>query len=680
MTANLFTYWHGFQTDMNNFPGALTLLTLQLRSVGMIGILAIAVVGFLSPKVNGQQADSLSPEMWGIKNLTEYLNLRSEDITYRSDYTEPDSFRLKIVADLMKNPIGMEEYAGRLRKSYVRRQPEVLAASLFGELRSEYQIRRSSPYQASADELQKKYDLFYSHLRINEILTRAAAYINVIIPRSTDKAMAFLTPKQQRFLRNEFKEFLEVDSLEETRTVEELDSSERRQEQLSDSFVTFGYKFDKDPIMAASVDCLRELMPEIQHIRRYLDSTGGNADKLLGTAAYVPPNVSMESYLGRQKGWKVGGTGNDTYTGDYSFILDLGGDDTYDLTYDPAHPHPVIIIDLSGDDHYTGQTDFTLGSGCFSGGMLLDFGGNDRYDAKSFGLGSAYFGFGLLYDAGGDDRYNGDTHVEGAGTFGMGLLIDESGRDIYHAAVYSQGFGFIQGLGAIYEADGSDVYYAGGKYKDILRYEDHYLSLSQGFGYGLRPWCSGGIGTIIDLKGFDTYYTDIFGQGTSYWWSLGILYDSSGSDNYQSYQYAQGTATHMSLGYLEDDYGNDVYFGKGLMQGVGHDYSCGWILDKHGNDTYTAYDLSQGAGSANGAGIQIDCEGDDRYLIKNPKNTQGFGDTRRDFGSIGLFIDLNGDDQYNGNGRNNGYWRTDSRWGGGMDIQRIAKDTTKGSK
>ncbi|MFZ1683359.1 MAG: hypothetical protein WAU88_04420, partial [Candidatus Zixiibacteriota bacterium] len=323
---------------MNNFPGALTYLRPQLRPVGMISILLIAVVGFLAPKVNGQQADSLSPEMWGIKNLTEYLNLRSEDITYRSDYTEPDSFRLKIVADLMKNPIGMEDYAARLRKAYVKRQPEVLAASLFGELKGEYQIRRSLPYQPTADELQKKYTLFYSHLRINEVLTRADAYVNVIIPRSTDKAMAFLTAKQQRFLRNEFKEFLEVDSLEETRTVEQLDSSERRQEQLSDSFVTFGYKFDKDPIMAASIDCLRELMPEIQHIRRYLDSTGGNADKLMGTPAYVPPNVSMESYLGRQKGWKIGGTGNDTYSGDYSFILDLGGDDTYDLSYDPAHP------------------------------------------------------------------------------------------------------------------------------------------------------------------------------------------------------------------------------------------------------------------------------------------------------------------------------------------------------
>ena len=268
--------------------------------------------------------------------------------------------------------------------------------------------------------------------------------------------------------------------------------------------------------------------------------------------------------------------------------------------------------------------------------------------------------------------------MQGAATFGIGLLIDEGGRDIYNGAVYCQGFGFVQGAGMIYDTDGSDSYYAGGKYKDILRYEDHYLSLSQGFGYGLRPYMSGGIGAIVDIAGNDSYYSDIFGQASSYWWSLGVIYDSAGNDNYQSFQYAQGAATHMTVGILIDDFGHDVYFGKGLMQGCGHDYSCGMILDRHGNDTYTCYDLSQGAGSANGAGVLIDNEGDDRYFTKKSTNTQGYGNPRRDFGSIGFFIDLGGTDQYDGNGRDNSYWKTDSKWGGGMDIELNPPDTTGG--
>jgi hypothetical protein len=127
---------------------------------------------------------------------------------------------------------------------------------------------------------------------------------------------------------------------------------------------------------------------------------------------------------------------------------------------------------------------------------------------------------------------------------------------------------------------------------------------------------------------------------------------------------------------LVDDAGSDVYFGKGVMQGCGHDYACGVLLDRRGHDVYTGFDKVQAAGSANGIGVLLDIEGDDRYFAKDPKMSQGFGDPRRDFGSIGLFIDLGGKDQYLGNGRDNYYWRTDSKWGGGMDIE-FEADTTR---
>ena len=635
----------------------------------------------LATAARSQDSAIVSPEQFGLNNLTEYLNLKPSDISFRSDYTEPDSFRLKVVADLMREPLKMIDYTSGLRQAHVKKQPEVLAGMLFKDLAGEYQKYRGRPYQASAMELEKKYDLYYTNLYANRILSKAAVYLNVIFPKSTQMLLGNLTPAQRAFLRKQFKELVTMDEKQEFMTVDQLDSLDKIQEKYTDTLAMFGLKIDKDPIIAAGIDCLRELMLEINAIRMYLDSSKENAAHFMTHAAYLPSNVKTDNYLGKQPGWAIGGPGDDTYKGDYYFILDIGGNDTYELTYNPANPHGCIIIDLGGDDHYVAKSDFTIGSGCFSNGFVLDFGGgNDRYDAKSFGLGSGYFGLGLLYDDGGDDRYDGDTHVEGAASFGLGILIDETGRDIYNAAVYAQGFGFVQGIGMLYDMEGSDSYYAGGKYKDVLRYEDHFLSMSQGFGLGMRPTISGGIGALIDLKGFDTYYADIFAQGTSYWWSLGVLYDSSGNDSYQAYQYAQGCATHMSLGCLIDDWGNDVYFGKGLMQGVGHDYSCGLILDRHGNDTYTAYDLSQGAGSANGAGVLMDCQGDDRYFVKNPKNTQGFGDPRRDYGSIGLFIDLGGSDQYWGNGKDNSYWRTNSRWGGGMDIELKPKDSTQATR
>jgi len=629
-------------------------------------------VGSLSAENDPGQA----PEQFGLDHLTEYLGLTPADISYRSDYTEPDSLRLKVVADLMDHPLGMIDYAAAVKDAYVKGQPEILASIIFADLKGEHQGGRLGAYEPTVEEIQNRYNLYYTDLTLNQLLSKAANFIEVVFPKSAEMSLGRLTPDQRRFLTNQLKEIVTMSEEDEFLSLEAIDSLEQIEEAWTEEFVAFASLIDKDPLVAAGIEALRTLLLDVNALRSNLSAGQTTTERILKGIEYLPENVDTRSYLGKQPGWKVGGTGNDYYSGDYKLIIDFGGDDVYDLDYDPSDPHGVIIIDLGGNDFYRANSDFALASGCMSVGLLLDFGGDDRYNARSFGLGSGYFGMGLLYDAGGDDRYDGDTHVQGAGSFGLGLLIDEGGRDIYNAAVYSQGFGFVQGAGIIYEVDGSDTYYAGGKYKDILRYEDHYLSLSQGFGYGLRPWMSGGLGAIVDLKGNDNYYADIFAQACSYWWSLGIIYDSSGNDNYQCFQYGQGAATHMSLGVLIDDFGNDVYFGKGLMQGCGHDYSCGLILDRHGNDTYTSYDLSQAAGSANGAGVLIDNEGDDRYFSKNAKNTQGYGNPRRDFGSIGLFIDLGGDDQYAGNGRNDYYWETDSKWGGGMDIELNPPDTT----
>lgn len=133
----------------------------------------------------------------------------------------------------------------------------------------------------------------------------------------------------------------------------------------------------------------------------------------------------------------------------------------------------------------------------------------------------------------------------------------------------------------------------------------------------------------------------------------------------------------MALGMLLDDAGNDVYRSHGVSQGCGHDYSCGWLVDRQGEDSYSTESLSQGAGSANGFGIISDLLGNDGYYVINRKNTQGFGDTRRDYGSIGLFLDMDGSDRYDGNGADNFFWRTKSKWGGGLDRHIVRPDAAE---
>lgn len=65
----------------------------------------------------------------------------------------------------------------------------------------------------------------------------------------------------------------------------------------------------------------------------------------------------------------------------------------------------------------------------------------------------------------------------------------------------------------------------------------------------------------------------------------------------------------------------------------------------------------------------IDSKGKDTYEVKETRNTQGYGNPRRDYGSIGIFLDLMGDDLYKGNGENNLYWIINSKWGIGLDLE-----------
>ena len=53
----------------------------------------------------------------------------------------------------------------------------------------------------------------------------------------------------------------------------------------------------------------------------------------------------------------------------------------------------------------------------------------------------------------------------------------------------------------------------------------------------MRPFAGGGVGILCDLKGYDRYIADVYGQGASYWYSTGLLLDAEGDDIYRAYQY-----------------------------------------------------------------------------------------------------------------------------------------------
>ena len=349
----------------------------------------------------------------------------------------------------------------------------------------------------------------------------------------------------------------------------------------------------------------------------------------------------------------VGAEGVNRYHGDFLFILDLDGDDFYQLAASrPRDPGDLgsgagfrCLVDCGGDDHWRGEGDFALAGAFLGAGILVDAAGDDVYQAQDFDLGCGWLGTGILVDRAGDDLYAGGAAVMGAGGGGLGLLRDESGEDVYRAKLYAQGFAWVGGCGLLEDRSGGDVYAVLPAYKDILRYEDHDLSLSQGFSIGARPDYSGGLGILRDGGGNDSYLADIYGQGASYWYALGLLQDLGGNDRYEAYQYAQGAGIHLALGYLLDDAGNDSYSSHGVGQGCGHDLAFGLLRDQDGNDRYSCDDLSQGAGSANGIGVLLDGAGLDGYLSKG-ETAPAYGNPRRHFGSVGLLVDGSGEDWF----------------------------------
>ncbi len=582
------------------------------------------------------------------------------DLSFRTDYADhPDSFRIAVVDSLLRRPLDTELYVRDLASDLSSRgELRELLAACASELDldvdgpSELDLEIGAPTQKSAGGSP-------TGDHPVEILLAGVRESSALMER----AFVRLTDDERTFLAEHAAVLLEEEEFDPEKPIDVRDREAERDEELGDELLRIAALVDYQSIaaagtvLAAAVDRALPLLdswdgPFEGRGRAHGGSEGGR------TWDSGPWSGDVALVLETDAGTVVlGGPGPTVYEKACSVIIDRGGDDVYLGGGAGAVPGltACVLIDMSGNDLYRAG-DHSMGAGFMGAGVLVDLGGDDTYSAGSFSLGSGLFGVGVLDDHAGNDRYAGDTCTQGSGAFGLGVLRDRSGNDSYEAALFSQAFGFVEGLGALVDGGGNDLYFAGGKYTDEIRYFDHFLSLSQGFGFGWRPDASGGVGLLADLGGNDVYVSDIFGQGSSYWFSVGGLVDFAGNDQYVSYQYAQGAGTHITGTALVDLEGDDNDISKGVSQGCGHDLAIGILHDFAGDDNYTCHDLSQGAGNANGIGLIIDESGDDAYSVRAPHNTQGYGNHRRDYGSVGILIDCEGSDSYSGPGEDGTWW------------------------
>ena len=574
-----------------------------------------------------------------------------EDLTYQKDPVD-DPYRLPIVTQTLEDPLSVYNITWAFGHRF---ESQNVPAAMLSEQWLFNLMQLSDP--SGGEEGWKVYEKAEALLtgqpsELEEwfrMLTVHAQSFHAIYDDFNDEQLAFLKAHAHSLVVEDAADPPEILGYEDftEMALEAWDAVRHRYEGTAHT----GY-LEEATLLAASLDALvRERACEFEHEAQFLECIAPLPDIATGRVV-------------------IGTMGSDVFEvnpGDW--IIDPGGNDIYNTQMLDLHrPLKNVIIDFGGDDLYNGGIHGSVGGGYFGTSILIDHAGDDTYRSAGISQGAGLFGCGFLFDHQGNDIYSGGDFVQGAGMFGIGLLVDDAGNDHYHATLYGQAAALTGGLGMLIERDGNDTYTAGGAHPDYPRWPDNYLSLSQGFAIGLRPRASGGVAFLGDYAGNDNYSVEVYGQGVSYWYSLAMLLDKSGNDWYECLQYGQGAGIHLSSGCLIDVDGSDHYTGWSLLQGGGHDLGVGAWLDMNGRDFMHANDLSQGAGQANGFGIAIDLQGDDSWLVREEFNTQGYGNPRRDYGSIGLFIDVLGKDQYSIPWRRNAELWTQSKWGAGFDM------------
>lgn len=364
----------------------------------------------------------------------------------------------------------------------------------------------------------------------------------------------------------------------------------------------------------------------------------------------------------------IGGPGNDIYKldelDDVAAVLDPLGDDVY-LEGTTSDERPVLaLLDLAGNDTYQGEQPGIQGGAVLGVSLLLDVSGDDTYTAHDVAQGACLGGAGLLVDLAGNDRYTARRRVQGSAVCGIGLLLDRAGQDAYRGALLAQGVGGPLGFGLLDDLSGNDTYYAGGL--DLDGYDDSpgYNGWSQGMGVGPRGTANGGIGTLLDGAGDDTYEADYFSTGGGYWFALGFLRDFGGNDQYlgatrtafdggprketRFLRYGIGFGCHYACGYLFDDAGDDSYTGDHACVAFNWDIGVGALVDLGGNDRYAATSYGVATCAQSGLALLFDAAGDDSYSAASTGNAPAKSEYHTDprAWNFTLLLDAAGKDTY----------------------------------
>ncbi len=305
---------------------------------------------------------------------------------------------------------------------------------------------------------------------------------------------------------------------------------------------------------------------------RYYAHSGGPGAGWLGVSVLLDVSGS-DQYRSALGGCGAGAFG-------FGFLFDEAGADSYRCAAWSAGAGLYgagVLVDRGEEADVYDSEVFSQGVGGPRGlGILIDAGGSDFYRANgpvqsAYDTQGSFMGFsqgvgvgirpydsggvGVLLDFGGDDRYEGGEFSQGGGYYwGAGLLYDATGDDLYFGSRYAQGFAAHQAFGMLYDLSGDDVYWA-------------MTAAAQG-----AAWDQS-IAALFDGDGDDVYRAQTLSQGAAAQQSRALLRDVAGDDVYwSSGRNTQGAA------------GDNAYH----FQPQNPVYSLGVLVDEAGDDRYTS--------------------------------------------------------------------------------------------
>lgn len=359
-----------------------------------------------------------------------------------------------------------------------------------------------------------------------------------------------------------------------------------------------------------------------------------------------------------------------TYTRDVLLQVDVGGDDVYwnnagGSGYGPPDPcietnaHPAAaLLDMAGDDVYGDDRGCGVNGGGLGGsGLLVDVAGNDHYSGRGLGVnGGAHAGRGLLIDAAGDDAYVATERwgTNGGGFLGNGALIDVAGDDRYVAAGEANNGGAEKGTGLLIDGGGRDLYAGGDRATnggaqvgsalllDAGVDDDAYTTVDGVWGWSVAKnggGGNGGAGALVDQGGDDRYEGGDSGANGGGWYGVGLLVDGAGNDTFVAGEDGVNGAGWALLP-ISRNHPLSRPESEALPVGVG------FLVDGGGHDTYLSRKFGTNGGCYVGAGFLVDVAGNDRYVAEDGGGVNG-GAGGKTFGLCSSFlVDGAGDDLY----------------------------------